>query len=207
MILNDDVGSIQKIPTRMARAAAQTLHEFVYDFLRPGVNPTIYDNVALYHSDHSNTGTAALAADGVAFAAARLRMKKQTMLSNSKRLGIRAGYLLTPSDLEVIAYGLLTPAFNKSNTVPEFLQQIGVTPIVVDYWTDATDWALAARKEDIVGLELGFINGQETPEIFVSDMPNVGSPFTNDVNTFKIRHEYGGAVTDFRAFDGSVVAA
>lgn len=206
MILNDDVGSIQKIPTRMARAAAQTLHEFVFDFIRPGVNPTIYDNVALYHNDHSNIGSAALAADGVALAAARLRMKKQVMPGNSKRLGIRAGYVITPSDLEQIAYGLLTPAFNKSNTVPEFLQQIGVTPIVVDYWTDATDWLLAARKEDLVGLELGFINGQETPEIFVSDMPNVGSPFTNDVNTFKIRHEYGGAITDFRAFDGSIVA-
>jgi hypothetical protein len=207
MILNDDVGSIQKIPTRMARAAGQTLHEFVFDFLRPAVNPTIYDNVALFHSDHSNTGTAALAADGVALAAARLRMKKQTMLSNNKRLGIRAGCLLVPSDLETIAYGLLTPAFNKYNQVPEFLQQIGIQPMVVDYWTDATDWVLCARREDLVGLEIGFINGQETPEIFVSDMPNVGSPFTNDVNTFKIRHEYGGAVTDYRAFDGSIVAA
>jgi hypothetical protein len=207
MILNDDVGSIQKIPIRMARAAGQTLHEFVYDFLRPGVNPTIYDNKALYHNDHLNIGSAALAADGVAFAAARLRMKKQMMKDNLKRLGIRAGYLLSPSDLEAIAYGLLTPAFNKSNTVPEFLQQIGVTPIVVDYWTDATDWVITARREDLVGIEIGFINGQETPEIFVSDLPNVGSFFTNDVNTFKIRHEYGGNVTDFRAFDGSIVAA
>ena len=71
----------------------------------------------------------------------------------------------------------------------------------------ATDWGLAARREDLVGIEIGFINGQETPEIFVSDLPNVGSFFTNDVNTFKIRHEYGGNVTDYRAFDGSVVAA
>jgi hypothetical protein len=206
MIMNDDLSTIQKIPTRMARAAAQTLHEFVYDFIRPGVNPVIYDGSVLYVAGHLNTGTAALAADGVALAAARLRMKKQAMKDNGKRLGIRAGYLAVPSDLETIAYGLLTPAFNKYNQVPEFLQQIGVTPIVVDYWTDATDWVLVARREDITGLEIGFINGQETPEIFVSDLPNVGSPFTNDVNTYKIRHEYGGAITDFRAFDGSIVA-
>jgi hypothetical protein len=205
MILNDDVSSVQKIPTRMARAAGQTLHEFVYDFIRPGVNPLIYDALVLYVAGHANNGTTALGTTGM-LAAARLRMKKQTMKDNAKRLGLRAGYLAVPSDLEETAYGLLTPAYSKSNQVPDFLQQVGVTPIVVDYWTDATDWVLIARKEDLTGLEVGFINGQETPEIFVSDLPNVGSFFTNDVNTFKIRHEYGGAITDFRAFDGSVVA-
>jgi len=204
MIKNDDVSAIQRIPTRMARAAAQTLHEFVYDFIKPSVNPTIYDSLALYHATHGNTGTAAL--DSAGLQAARLRMKKYAMKDNSKRLGIRAGYLIVPGDLEKTAYDLLTPAFNKNNAVPEFLQQIGVLPIVVDYWTDATDWVLAARREDVIGLEVGFIDGQETPQLFVSDMPNAGSFFTNDVMTFKIRHEYGGAIIDWRAFDGEIVA-
>lgn len=204
MIKNDDVSAIQRIPTRMARAAAQTLHEFVYDFIRPAVNPTIYDGLALYHATHGNTGTAAL--DSTGLQAARLRMKKYAMKDNSKRLGIRAGFLIVPSDLEKTAYDLLTPAFNKNNTVPEFLQQIGVVPIVVDYWTDVTDWVLAAKREDVVGLEIGFIDGQETPQIFVSDIPNAGSFFTNDVMTMKIRHEYGGAIIDWRAFDGEIVA-
>ncbi len=206
LILNDDVSAVQRIPTRMARAAAQTLHEFIYDFIRPGVNPVIYDAVALYHANHANTGTAALAADGVALAAARLRMKKQAMLTNGKRIGIRAGFLIVPSDLESIAYGLLTPAFNKSNEVPEFLQKIGITPIVVDYWADATDWVLAGRKEDTEMVEVGFVNGQETPQLFVSDLPNAGSFFTHDKVTYKIRHEYGGAIVDWRGLDGSIVA-
>ena len=204
-IMNDDVGSIQRIPTRMARAAGQTLHEFVFDFINPAVNPTIYDSVALYHSgSHANTGTTAL--DATSLAAARLRMKKQTQAGSSKRLGIRARYLVAPSDLEKIAYELLTAAFNKSNATPEFLQQIGVTPIIVDYWTDANDWALIADRADVVGMEIGFVNGQETPELFVSDLTNVGSWFTNDKITYKIRHEYGGAIIDYRAFEGSVVA-
>lgn len=204
MIMNDDVSALQRIPTRMARAAAQTLHEFIYDFIRPSVNPTIYDSVALYHASHGNTATAAL--DATALKAARLRMKKQTMLSSGKRLGIRAGFLIVPSDLEVTAYGLLTPAFDKSNGVPEFLQQIGLTPIVVDYWTDPTDWVLAARKEDTEMVEIGFVNGQETPQTFISDLPNVGSMFTNDKITYKIRHEYGGAIVDYRGLDGNIVA-
>lgn len=206
MIANDAVGAITKIPTRLARAASQTLHEFVYDLIKPSINPTVYDSVALYHANHSNTATTALGTDGVALAAARLRMKKQTNKDNSKRLGLRAGILLVPSDLEEAAYKNLTPAYSKSNQVPEFVQQLGIIPVVVDYWTDATDWVLVARREDIVGIEIGFVNGQETPELFVSDMPNAGSLFTNDAITYKIRHEYGGAVVDYRAFDGSIVA-
>jgi hypothetical protein len=204
LILNDDVGAIQKIPTRLARAAAQTLHEFVFDFIRPGVNPTIYDTLALYHATHANIGTAAL--DATALAAARLRMKKQTMKDNNKRLGIRAGYLVVPSDLEAVADALLTPAAGQYNNVPTFLQKQNMAPIVVDYWTDGNDWVLVARPEDVVGIEIGFINGQETPELFVSDIANVGSWFTNDKLTYKIRHEYGGNIIDFRAFDGSIVA-
>jgi hypothetical protein len=207
MIANDNVGAITKIPTRMARSAAQTLHEFVYDFIKPSVNPTIYDSVVLYHAgSHANTATTALGTDGVALAAARLRMKKQTMAGSSKRLGLRAGILLVPSDLEEAAYKNLTPAYSKNNQVPEFYQQLGIAPVVVDYWTDATDWVLVARREDILGLEIGFVNGMETPELFVSDLPNSGSLFTNDVVTYKIRHAYGGAITDYRAFDGSIVA-
>lgn len=206
MIINDDVSAISKIPARMARAAAQTLHEFVYNFVYPNVNPNIYTGTALYLAGQSNIGSAALAADGVALAAARLRMKKFPMKDNSKRLGIRARYILVPSDLEAIAYGLVTPASGVYNNVPTFLQRQSLVPIVVDYWTDATDWALVADRSDVVGLEVGFLNGQETPETFVSDIPNVGAWFTNDKMTFKIRHEYGAAIIDWRAFDGSIVA-
>jgi hypothetical protein len=114
--------------------------------------------------------------------------------------------LLVPSDLEKTAWELCTPKYGVYNEIPTFLQQVGVIPITVDYWTDVTNWALVAKKEDCVGLEIGFMDGKELPELFISDLPNIGSMFTNDKLTFKIRHEYGGAIIDYRAFDGSVVA-
>lgn len=210
-IKNDDIGFAQKIPVRMARAAAQTLHEFVYDFIRPGVNPTYDpDGLALYHATHVNIGatalTGTLATDLATIGAARLRMKQQTMAGSAKRLGIRGRYLIIPSDVETYAYQTLTPAFNKANMVPEFIQQVGIMPIVVDYWTDVNDFVLAADKGDVAGIEIGFLDGQENPELFVSDLPNVGTWFTNDVLTYKIRHIYGGDVIDFRAFDGTIAA-
>ena len=210
MIKNDDVGAIVKIPTRMARAAAQTLHEFVYDFLKPGYTGVIYDGSVLYVAGHSNVGASAL--DSTYLAAARLRMLKQAQADNSKRIGIVAKYLLVPPDLEKTAYdlcnlqtGQYTATYAGSGPVPTFLQGQGIIPIRVDYWTDANDWALVAGRESGVGIEIGFLDGQETPELFVSDIPNVGSWFTNDKMTYKIRHIYGGGITDYRFFDGSVV--
>jgi hypothetical protein len=213
MIKNDDTGSVTKIPTRMARAAAQTLFEFVFDFIRPGVNPTIYDATALYTTGHLNYGTGAL--DAAYLKAARLRMLKQGQADNSKRLGITPGFLIVPDDLEEVAYELChlqaaqytaSTTYAASGPVPTFLQSAGIIPIRVDYWTDATDWVLAAKRESGVGIEIGFLDGQETPELFVSDIPNAGSWFTNDVLTYKIRHIYGGGILDYRFFDGSVVA-
>jgi len=74
------------------------------------------------------------------------------------------------------------------------------------YWTDVTDWAISADMNDIPGIEIGFVNGQQEPELFVQDMPNVGSMFTNDQVTYKIRHVYGGAVKEFRGWFKEVVA-
>ena len=195
------IGTKEISPVELLEASLQRIKK-----VNPAVNALIYDGVALYDAAHGNTATTALGTDGVALLAARLKMKKQTDMSNSKRLGLRAGFLLHPSDLAGDVYKNLQPAYGESNQTPEFFQQLGIQPIEVDYWTDATDWALVARPEDIQGVEVGFVNGQEEPEIFVSDLTNVGSNFTNDMNTFKIRHEYGGAIIDYRAFTGNVVA-
>ncbi|HET8941939.1 MAG TPA: hypothetical protein VFN13_08125 [Rudaea sp.] len=54
-IANDDVGVIRRVPQKLGVAAARTLYEFVYDFLR--TNGAIYDTVALAHASHNNLGT------------------------------------------------------------------------------------------------------------------------------------------------------
>jgi hypothetical protein len=43
-------------------------------------------------------------------------------------------------------------------------------------------------------LEIGFLDGREEPELFIQDMPNTGSMFSNDKLTYKLRHIYGGGV-------------
>jgi hypothetical protein len=203
-IANDDLGAIRSIPTRLGRAAAQTLHEFAWDMVV--TNPTIYDSVALFHASHGNLGSTGLAASSLI--AARTAMMKQTDMSNGKRLGIKPKYLVVPIDLEQTAYELTQTdreVASANNTV-NFIRQFGLTPIVVEYLADTNNWFLISDKNLVPTIEMGFFNGREDPELFLQDMPNVGSVFSNDALTYKIRHIYGGAVVDYRGFYGAVVA-
>ena len=200
MVANDDVGAIRRIPTNLSRAALRTLGTFAWDFVR--TNPTLYDSVAFFHATHANLGSAAL--DATALAAARLRMLKQTEAGSAARLGIGPRYLAVPPDLEYTALDL----FRIITTVSEktALQGLALAVLSVWYWTDVTDWAVAADPLDIPSIEVGFLNGNEEPELFVQDQPNVGAMFSNDKLTYKIRHIYGGQVVNYRGWDKSVVA-
>lgn len=199
MIKNDDVGVIRRIPTKLSRAAKRTLAKFVFDFLR--TNPVIYDTKALFHVDHANLFTAAL--DKAALAAHRLAMLKQTELSSNDRIGITPSRLIVPVELQETAVDLFKLSTNNEKT---FIQSLTMNIIPVWYWMDPNDWCTAADPADIPGIEIGFLDGQQEPELFVQDSPTVGSMFAADKLTYKLRHIYGGAVTDYRAFTKAVVA-
>jgi hypothetical protein len=199
MIKNDDVGVIRRVPTKLSRAAKRTLAKFVFDFLRS--NAAIYDGKALFHVDHANLFTSAL--DKAALAAHRLAMLKQTELSSNDRIGITPTRLVVPVELQETAVDLFKLSTNNEKT---FIQSLTMNIIPVWYWPDANDWCTAADPADIPGIEMGFLDGREEPELFVQDTPNVGSMFAADKLTYKIRHIYGGAVTDYRAFTKAVVA-
>ena len=197
-IANDDVGLIQRIPTALGMAAARTLYEFVYGFLDG--NALIYDGLALFVGGHNNTGVAAL--DATSYAAARLRMAKQTELTSTKRLGLIARHLYIPSDIEEAVFNMFVRGTNLDET---FVQSRKPKVHVVAHWTDVNNWYATADKTQVPLIELGFFNGQEDPELFVQDSPTQGSLFSNDQIKYKIRHIYGGTVLDYRGFDGSIV--
>lgn len=187
MIKNDDIGSISRIPQELALAAANTIYEFVFDFYR--TNPVIYDAAALYVAGHNNLFTGALSA--TEFALHRLAMGKQARAGSAKRLGTQIKYLVVPFELQETAYNMFVRNANLDQT---FIQSLTPEVIVVPYWTDANDWCTIADQTRMPVLELGFLDGREEPELFVQDMPNVGSLFTNDKVTYKIRHIYGGNI-------------
>lgn len=198
MIKNDDVSAVLQVPIRLSRAAKRTISKFVLDFLR--TNAVIYDTKTLFHADHGNLGSSALGA--VSVAAGRLAMKAQKEKDSAEPLGIPPRFLWVPDALEQTAFDLFRIGTNNE---PNFVQQLQWQIRSVWYWTDTNDWCLSADKMDIPSVEVGFLDGKEEPELFIQDNPTAGSMFTNDVITYKIRHIYGAAVTDFRGLYKSVV--
>jgi len=199
MIKNDDAGAIRRIPVKLSRSSKRTLAKFALDFVR--TNPTLYDSVAFFHATHGNLGAAAL--DATSLAAARLRMLKQAELNSADRIGIGPANLWVPADLQEAAVNLFNRNTNLDKT---FINSMSLTVMPVWYWTDVTDWAISADPMDVPGIEIGFLDNQQEPELFVQDNPTVGSMFTNDKVTYKIRHIYGGNVVEYRGWDKSVVA-
>lgn len=200
MIRNDDVGMVRQIPTKLARAAKRTLAKFVLDFIR--ANPVIYDTKALFHADHGNLGAAALSA--ASWSAARLAIMSQTEAGSGDRLGIAPRNLWVPANLEEAAFDLFRQ--RGTNQDESFIQTQAPRILPVWYWTDANDWAASVDPLDVPTVEIGFLDGNQEPEIFVQDSPSFGSLFTNDTITYKIRHIYGGGVMDYRGLYKAVVA-
>lgn len=206
-IANDDLRLVQRIPKRLGLAAAQTLYRFVFDLLDTNVVCT-YDSVALFAAGHgSNTASLTLGQTGLA--AARLKMSKQAAYGDTKDiLDLDIKYLIVPADLWEPAWQIATsavalpgsggvPATGAAQT-PNINQSI--VPIRVPYFTTATSWYAVADPAMVPTIEIGFYQGRQEPELFSQVDPTVGSVFSADKVTYKIRHIYSGTVIDHRGF-------
>ncbi len=199
-IKNDDVGFIRWIPTGLGRASKRTLSKFILDFLR--TNPTYADGKALFHADHGNLITDPLSSAG--YKNIRLKMKRQTDASGTDTIGVNPKFLWVPDALEETAYNLFTLGARND---PDFVATLKPTIRPVWYWTDENDWAVSADPLDIPTIEVGFLDGNQEPELWTQDSPTSGSLFSNDQITWKIRHTYGATALDYRGLAKSVVPA
>jgi hypothetical protein len=124
MIKNDDVGAIRRIPSSSRARPRRRLHEFVWDFLANNAN--VYDAVALAAAGHNNIVTTALS--GANVSSLRLKIKQQTDMSNGKRIGLAARYLIVPSELEELAFQLTTSdrVLGSNNNDPNFVKKLNL---------------------------------------------------------------------------------
>jgi len=215
----DDVQRLRTAPQALAQAAYLTLAKDVSAIFTQstGVGPTLTDGDALFHSNHANLGTTALAP--ASYNAAKIAMRKQTELNSSERLGglLQPKYLLVPPDLEQTALIILAsegyPGTANNDINPE---AAGTTSdarlaaarrrlVVMDFWTDTNNWCLMADKALFAGLGIGYRFGR-TPEIFSVASPTAGLMFTNDVMPIKVRFFYAVGVQNYRAFYKSNVS-
>lgn len=210
-IANDDVGAVRRIPVKLGRAAARTLYSYVWNTVIRDNATCSYDGVTLYHASHNNTGTTALSA--AELLAVENAMRNQTAYGESAAVlgeGNMPRLLAIPNELRDIAYRLvnsgvavLSSGFNA--TEPNMFQG-RYQVIIIDDWTDPNNWYAFADPQMTPILEVGFLNGREEPELFVQDAATVGSNFTADKVTYKIRHIWGVGILDHRGTYREVVA-
>ncbi|GCE28802.1 hypothetical protein KDA_42860 [Dictyobacter alpinus] len=195
-ILNDDLQAIRQIPAKLAVSAAYTLAEFVYAFLSS--NPLIYDAANLFTTGapHNNMGAAALSS--AAMQNGITAMREQANYAG-KRLGLRPRYLVVPPELEWTSMVVTRSAGVPGSPNNDINPMLGyVTPIIAPQLSSATQWFLVGDPREVDTIEIGFVGGQVNPTLFIQDQPILGLNFTQDAITYKIRHEYGGAVVDYR---------
>ncbi|HVA23634.1 MAG TPA: Mu-like prophage major head subunit gpT family protein [Chloroflexota bacterium] len=204
VIVNDDLQAIRQIPQKLAVAAAYTLAEFVYVFLSGGRTTTIYDGNDLFdaaagpYNHGHNRRVDALATAGLTLGITT--MKEQTNLAG-KRIGLKPSFLVVPPELEFTALQLIKsgglPGGNQNDINPV----MGYCEVVVSpQLTNTLEWYLVADPRMVDTVEVGFVGGQVNPVLLVQDQPLFGLNFTQDVISYKVRHEYGGAIVDYRGF-------
>lgn len=209
-IINDDVGAVRRIPVKLGQAAAETLQRFVFGILT--TNGLMADGTALFAAAVGRVNLLTAALSGRALRDVRLSMMDKTQYGDASAVMGAANapkILCVPNELEETAYYLTrspmsiaepdaTGAMKSDQSIPNPEWNRAMEVVVVPFWTNAKDWYTIADPTKVPTIEVGFLNGNDTPELFIQDQANVGANFTADKTTWKIRHIYGGAPLDFR---------
>jgi hypothetical protein len=125
-------------------------------------------------------------------------MREQTNYAG-KRLGLRPRYLVVPPELEFTSMVVTKSAGVPGSSANDINPMLGfVTPIVSPQLTSATQWFLIGDPREIDTIEVGFVGGQVNPVLYCQDNALLGLNFSQDAVSFKVRHEYGAAIVDFR---------
>jgi hypothetical protein len=206
MILNDDLRTIQKIISRLPRAARRTVARTVWT---PFLTNANYkgDNKAIFHTDHGNLGSAAYAIASAE--AAKTALFKQTEPSSGERLGLRPTMVSFPSELRALVtnvnnFNPQAVAVENGNSMYGFFQPEGL--FENPFMTDATDWMMFADPNECEIVELAYLNGQQEPLMLVADNPANGQMFVGGRIQYKISHDHNAEVVDYRGGYAGIVA-
>lgn len=216
-IINDDTDTLVRSAQRLGRAAARTVSNGVASLLELGGATLAYDSIyfftaANWPAGHHNLGTTALTADitGANILATHMMwLRTQKDIAQRGYLGLTPKYLVVCPTLESIARSLI-----GSQTIPNaggtaFVTNpvyAGLTVVVEPYYdATTTGWFVACEPSECAGIEVGFLNGQDIPQILVKAPTAITQTGTSDPYDFnfetiewKVRHDYGIAFGDPR---------
>jgi hypothetical protein len=204
IIINNDVGVVQRILDELGRAARRTLARAVWT-LWSGNATYAPDGLAWFHASHNNTQTTALS-EAEVIAAIR-KLLDQTQPGSTEKMGTR----VRPGSLWLtVPNALWDAAYKLNQTVTSALYHLfGVANeniIINPLLTDATDWGVHRDSSEVESIRVNFLNAREEPEFIIADQPNADQLFIGDRLLYKLRAEYGLVVAEYRGAVKSTVA-
>lgn len=228
-IVNDETNELlSSAPQEMGDASAEFIVETVIALIES--NPTAPDGQPFFSATRGNQGTSALSEDSLA--AAVSKMTKQ-LDDSGRRIRVSVASLVVGDPVQQLianriinsqltgvnvtytgAAGAGTGVMDKGNlnAVKGIIPNDGV--IYDPYLSDANDWYLFADPARVPAFAVGFLNGQEQPQVFLKN-PEVRTslggggqdPYTFELDSidFKVRLDFGVAAVDPRGAFKAVV--
>ncbi|MBN1495934.1 MAG: hypothetical protein JXA07_04140 [Spirochaetes bacterium] len=212
LIVNNDISIIDRIIKNLTRAAARTHGKYVWNMVIDNDNCT--DGTAIFTNPHGNLGATGLS--HATALVAYLALGSMTEKDSSQYLG-----LLDDDDVIVNLVVPFNGLFSTSKQIEEeefYYSTNDLTDKVPNTLKgkvkahrlsilngDANDWYMFLPPNVIDIAEMGYLNGREDPELFVADSPQSEQVFVADKIRYKIRHEYAGALIDYRGAYKAVV--
>jgi hypothetical protein len=227
-IINDETSELlNSAPMEMGDASAEFIVETVIAMIES--NPTAADGQPFFSATRGNQGTLALSEDALADAVSRMtkqvddsgrriRISVRSLVVGDPRIQLIANRIinsqLTGTQAQYAgAAGAGSNVFDKGTLNP----LNGIIPndaVIYDpYLSDANDWYLFADPARVPAFAVGFLNGQEKPQVFKKNLETSGAldgpdPYSWELDSvdFKIRLDFGVAAVDPRGAYRSVVA-
>lgn len=171
-IINDDLQALKRQPERFGRSAARTLAKRCVSAIEGSGNT--YDGSELFSLAHGNdqirTALANTVAGANAVQAAMTVITKATEPSTGEKMGLKPRYLMVCADLEFIGQQLLRSAqmWPVSTAGGGTTNPVGQLELIVEpFLTSTTGWYVMADPQDAPAVEVGFLNGKQTPDLLM----------------------------------------
>jgi hypothetical protein len=218
-LVNDDLRKIRTFPGKMARAAARTLNDAVFDHLASNLDYTTDDNGGVPLADAAHANILTTAYSWANLKSLRAKIAAQTDIDAKEPKRARARHVLVGSTLYDTIYedlfsdgkpylelGTAAAGDTENRSKPNILRSKYGLDLHEVTQLDANDYWVTADPSEIEMIAVAFLNGQQNPQMFVQDLDRVGTFFDAEKIRWKIRHIWQTEIMDYRGFAGGIVA-
>ena len=175
--INDDIGFITQVPGLFAASAKKTIDKAVYSVLYN--NKAIFDKKKLFCEEHSNVMRTGSKPTQASIQAMILLMQHQkdhfgeAIYITPQHIIVPVGYEF---DLAVILHSTQVTGSNNNDINPLYNYPLSIvqTPVLNALAGDGpVPWFMIANAASARGIQVNYLNGQETPTVRRMETPGV----------------------------------